>query len=144
MAILINGDLMRNIPKYVIVFFSGALCYGMLELFVRGRTHWTMLITGGIAMIFLMLINQSKQIDIVIRALIGAFLITSFEFCVGSVVNVSLGMNIWSYSGIPMNVLGQICPKYSALWFILCIPAFCLCDAVEMLVSSKRYSSLFR
>lgn len=122
---------MRSFLKYFIAFFSGALCYGMLELLVRGRTHWTMLLTGGIAMVFLMLINQSKQINIVIRALIGAFFITSVEFCVGSVVNISFGWNIWNYSGIPMNVLGQICPKYSALWFLLCIPAFCLCDVLE-------------
>lgn len=132
---------MRRCLKYFIAFFSGALCYGVLEMLVRGRTHWTMLLTGGIAMTFLMLINQSKQIDIVIRAVIGSFLITSIEFCVGSVVNISLGMNIWNYSGIPYNVLGQVCPKYSALWFLLCIPAFCLCDAVEKLISLRKYIS---
>lgn len=132
---------MRCVLKYLIAFFGGAMCYGMLELVVRGRTHWTMLLTGGIAMTFLMLINQSKQIDIVIRAVIGSFLITSLEFCVGSVVNISLNMNIWNYSGIPYNILGQICPKYSALWFLLCIPAFCLCDALEMLISSRKYIS---
>lgn len=132
---------MRSVLKYSIAFFSGALCYGMLELFARGRTHWTMLLTGGIAMAFLMLINQSRQIDIVIRSLLGSFLITSLEFCIGSVVNISLGMNIWNYSGIPMNIFGQICPKYSALWFLLCIPSFCFCDAVEKLVSSKKYTS---
>lgn len=132
---------MRCVLKYLIAFFGGAMCYGMLELVVRGRTHWTMLLTGGIAMTFLMLINQSKQIDIVIRAVIGSFLITSLEFCVGSVVNISLDMNIWNYSGIPYNILGQICPKYSALWFLLCIPAFCLCDVLEMLISSRKYIS---
>lgn len=132
---------MRVVLKYIIAFFSGALCYGILELLSRGRTHWTMLLTGGIAMVFLMIINQSKQIDIVIRALIGSFLITSFEFCVGSIVNISLGMNIWNYSGIPFNVLGQVCPKYSALWFLLCIPGFCLCNSVEKLISLKKYTS---
>ena len=31
-------------------------------------------------------------------------------------------MNVWDYSDRKFNLMGQICPLYSALWFLLCIP----------------------
>ena len=30
-----------------------------------------------------------------------------------------LGLDVWDYSGLPGNVLGQICPAFGLLWFLL-------------------------
>ena len=27
-------------------------------------------------------------------------------------------MSVWDYSGVPQNVLGQICLPFSAIWFV--------------------------
>ena len=40
-------------------FGVGAVAYGLIEVAVRGYTHWTMLLTGGAVMMLLNLINQS-------------------------------------------------------------------------------------
>ncbi len=128
---------MKTFLKYALSFLSGAALYGTLEIYVRGFTHWTMLLTAGTVMSIFMFINQSRGTDIVIRSLVGSFVITSLEFCIGSVVNLSLGWHIWDYSGFKMNILGQVCPRYSALWFLLSIPAFALCDTIEKRISLR-------
>jgi uncharacterized membrane protein len=48
--------------------------------------------------------------------------ITAVEFAVGAVVNLWWGMEVWDYSSLFGNLFGQICPLYSFLWFLLCIP----------------------
>ena len=54
-------------------------------------------------------------------------LVTVVELVMGVVLNLWLGLGVWDYSGLPFNLLGQICPQYSALWWGLCmgfIPVF--------------------
>ena len=58
-----------------------------------------------------------------IVALIGAAIITSLEFLAGLVVNRLLGWNVWDYSGMPLNVLGQICVPYMLLWIPVAVAA---------------------
>ncbi len=128
---------MKSFLKYALSFIFGALVYSLLEIYVRGHTHWTMPVTAGTVMMFFMFINQSRGVDIVIRSAVGAAVITSLEFFVGSVVNLSLGWNVWDYSGFKFNIFGQICPRYSALWFLLSIPAFAVCDTIEKRVSLR-------
>ena len=41
------------------------------------------------------------------------------EFLSGCVLNLWLCLDVWDYSGLPGNVLGQICPAYGLLWFLL-------------------------
>ena len=63
-----------------------------------------------------------QQRSLWLRALIGATLITAVEFLVGSVVNLWLGWQVWDYSARFCNIYGQICPLFSGLWFLLCLP----------------------
>ena len=42
----------------------------------------------------------------------------------GVVCNLALGWRVWDYSLLWGNLWGQICPLYSSLWFLLCIPVF--------------------
>mgnify|MGYP007061466321 CR=1 FL=1 len=41
---------MKRIMEYPAVFTGGGLGYGLLELIYRGRTHWTMLLAGGLSL----------------------------------------------------------------------------------------------
>ena len=40
-------------------------------------------------------------------------------------------LGVWDYSRRKGNLLGQICPLYSALWFLLCIPVLPLSRALR-------------
>jgi len=57
---------------------------------------------------------------LVLAALAGAVMITSYEFAVGCIVNLKMGWNVWDYSSMEGNLLGQICPVFTGVWFILC------------------------
>ena len=49
----------------------------------------------------------------------GTCIITILEFITGCIVNLQLHMNVWSYAGMPYNILGQICLPYMIIWFFL-------------------------
>ena len=55
-----------------------------------------------------------------IAALAGALIITVYEFAVGCIVNLRYGWNVWDYSAIEVNLLGQVCPVFTGIWFALC------------------------
>ncbi len=125
-----------GVGKYIIIFGLGAFIYGAIEVIVRGYTHWTMALTGGAVMALFMLINRSRDVNILLRCLLGALVITSLEFAVGAVVNLGLGWDVWDYSEKPFNIMGQICPLFTLGWFALSLPGFMLCTAVEKRLSS--------
>lgn len=111
------------IKKYFIIFGIGAISYCLIEIIARQRTHWTMALTGGVAFCTLYYINTHiKSKNLLLRCLIGSAVITGYEFAVGMVVNYTFHMNVWDYSDKFMNLFGQICLKFSVLWFLLCIP----------------------
>lgn len=126
-----------GVGKYIIIFGMGAFIYGAIEVIVRGYTHWTMALTGGAVMALFMLINRSRDVNILLRCLLGALVITSLEFAVGAVVNLGLGWDVWDYSEKPFNIMGQICPLFTLGWFALSLPGFMLCTAVEKRLSSR-------
>jgi len=35
------------------------------------------------------------------------------------VLNVWLGLDIWDYSGVPGNIMGQVCPQFTLAWAAL-------------------------
>ncbi len=118
-------------------FGVGAVAYGLIEVAVRGYTHWTMVLTGGTVLVILNHINQTKDMNILTKCLLGAAVITSLEFCVGMIVNVGLGWNVWDYSDKPLNVWGQICPQFMIAWFFLSVPAYVICSYVEKRLNSR-------
>ncbi|MCQ2436475.1 MAG: putative ABC transporter permease [Clostridia bacterium] len=106
-------------------FLFGGFGYGLIEVIWRGRTHISMVITGGVCYLLLRLIGM-KMADrgILLRCAAGAVGITATEFAVGCVVNLGLGLGVWDYSSMSFNLLGQVCLLYSVLWFLLCLPIF--------------------
>ena len=111
----------RRLSEYVVVYLFGGLIYALLEVLLRGSTHWTMLLTGGLCFLLLYLISVYSREPLWRKALMGAFVITTIEFLVGIMVNLILGWNVWDYSAHRFNLLGQICLLFSMLWFFVSI-----------------------
>lgn len=102
------------------LFLIGAVGYTMIELLWRGHTHWSMSITGGICFLFIYAIwKKLRSAPWYLTCLCCAGAVTAVEFLVGCIVNLALGWNVWSYAQMPFNLLGQICPLFSVLWFFL-------------------------
>ena len=117
----IKNTLKNIILKYIYLFIIGGLIYTSLEVMFRGYSHWTMGILGGVCFILLGLINEILPWDmpLTIQMLIGCMIITVLEFISGCILNIWLKMNIWDYSNLPFNLLGQICLPFSILWYFV-------------------------
>ena len=122
---------MHTVTEYGFTCLLGAAGYCYLEMVCRGRTHWSMMLAGGLSMVFIYVLHKYMQpVGRLVRCLIGCMLITGMEFLLGVIVNRKLRLCVWDYSGVAYNLLGQVCPKYSALWFLLCYPADLLCAEI--------------
>lgn len=123
---------MSRIKEFLIVFGVGAFLYGGIEVAFRGYTHWSMFLTGGILFYTLYLIfGYIGKGRILLKCLIGCVIITTGEFLVGCIVNLTFGMNVWDYSDQVLNVFGQICLIFSLGWFFISIPASLLTDLIR-------------
>lgn len=116
--------------EYAVAFLFGFFLYAMLEIGGRGYTHWTMGVLGGFSLTVLYSMEQRLNEPRWVCALLGTLFITAAEFTVGVFDNLIMGWQVWDYTDRSFNVLGQICPLFSALWFILCFPAFQLCGMI--------------
>ena len=121
--------------KYAFLLAVGGLIYILIELIFRGRTHISMFFLGGICFIAVGLINElfSWKTPLIIQMLIGGMVITLFEFIAGCILNLLLGLNVWDYSNMYGNVLGQICPLFSFVWVMLSGVAIVLDDWIRYL-----------
>ena len=122
---------MSRWQKCLMKFLLGGVGYGLIELMWRGRTHVSMVLTGGACLVAICAVNEKMRgKNIFLRAAVCAAAITAAEFAVGMVVNRWLHLSVWDYGDMAGNVLGQICPLYSFLWFLLCVP---ICFFVEQM-----------
>lgn len=121
---------MRKIIKPLILIGIGGLIYSLIEILYRGYTHWTMILVGGLAFYFIGCINEYIEWDMPLykQMLIGAMIITTLEFIAGIIVNIILEWNVWDYSNVPFNILGQICIPFCIIWFFLSLSAIVLDD----------------
>jgi len=115
------------------MFALGAAAYPVVELVWRGRTHWTMSVTGGLCTLLIHLCDRKlRSAGLAVRCGMGCAVITLTEFAVGCVVNRLLGWNVWDYSDAPLNILGQICPLYCGFWFVLSLPVLAFSSWLEL------------
>ena len=119
--------------KYLFLGVIGSIIYMSLEILWRGYTHWTMGVLGGICFICLGLINEllSWKTPLVLQMLIGSTIITILEFITGCIVNLWLDWNIWDYSDLPYNLLGQISLFSSIGWIGLSLVGIVLDDYIR-------------
>lgn len=130
------------IRKNSALFLFGGACYGIIEILWRGRTHWSMLITGGVCFLTLFKVfGRIKDFTVAKKCLIGSAVITGYEFVSGVFFNRILKLKVWDYSDRPLNIKGQICPLYSILWGLLCIPVNIVCKRIDKLNRRPRVAA---
>lgn len=126
--------------KYTILFLIGYCVYIAMEVTARGRSHWTMGLLGGIAFIVIGGLNNwiPWHISLIKQGIIGSIVITALELICGLICNVWLDMDIWDYSNVPLNFMGQICLPFSLLWIVLSIVAVVIDDYLRYLMFDEE------
>lgn len=120
----------RTILKHAVLALIGGCVYFLIELLWRGHSHWTMVVMGGVCFILIGDINEfiPWNMPLILQGGIGSAVITSMELVCGVILNIWLKLDIWDYSTMPFNFLGQICLPFSLLWVALSIAAVILDD----------------
>lgn len=121
------------LAKYAFLGWFGGATYVTLEVLWRRYSHWTMLLLAGILFIIIGLLNEIWNWNLKFRyqVLISTAIATVLELFTGLIVNICLGWNVWDYSNVPFNFLGQICLPYTFLWIALSAIAIILDDVLR-------------
>lgn len=128
--------LVKLILKYIFLFIIGGATYYMVEILWRGYSHWTMFILGGICFLFAGIQNEYIEWEYPLwRQVLNVdvFVIIS-EFITGCIVNLYFHWNVWDYSNLPFNILGQSCPQFALLFMPICLFAIVLDDYVRYFI----------
>ena len=133
--------------KEIILGVVGGMLYITTELIWRGYSHWTMFVVGGICFVCLGWINEfiSWNMPLWMQILIGTAVITVLEFVSGCIVNLWLKWDVWDYSKVPFNILGQICIPYILLWIPLTLIGIVFDDYLRFWIfkEEKPYYKIF-
>lgn len=120
---------MRFLSK-IPLFLLGGGSYCALELLWRGRTHYSMFLAGGAALILVGHLNHVRpRLIFPLRAVAGAGIITLVELTAGLLFNRDY--TVWDYRAQPGNWLGQICPQYCVFWIGLAALVLLLYELLE-------------
>ncbi len=126
--------------EFTSIYVFGGIAYGSLEMFWRGHTHWSMILTGGLCCCLMHLISTRMKDPVWKKWIMCAAVVTAAEFVVGCVVNLSMGWEVWDYSNRAMNLMGQICPLFSFFWLALSIPFVYVSGLLKKYVFVKQRS----
>lgn len=124
----------RNILfKYLFLFWLGGSTYCTFEVLWRGYSHWTMLVLSGFLFIIVGLLNEIWEwsTSFFVQVCIATLIATLSEFIAGCIINILLRWNVWDYSYLPGNILGQICPQFTFLWIFISSFAIVLDDIIR-------------
>jgi len=106
--------------KHIIIFLTGGFGYNILELLWRGRTHPSMFIAGGLCLFSIYIISRYfKELSLFKKSLLSAAVITTVEIIFGVIVNIRMNLDVWDYSVLPLNLIGQVSLIYSFIWFFI-------------------------
>lgn len=115
----------------IFLFLIGGGIYYFLEIFFRGYSHYSMFFAAGLSLVLINIICRKlsffRNRNVFLKAFVGGCIITFIEFFIGIIFNIFLKQNIWDYTSLPFNILGQICIPFSVLWIILSFPALLIC-----------------
>ena len=132
---------LKAVRGSVLLTVVGGIIYGIIEVLWRGKTHWTMLLTGGMCFTALYkFYTKFSDMKTALKCVCGGAIITSAEFLCGMIVNVKLRLNVWDYSNCKFNIKGQICPLYSFFWVLLCLPVTGICRLVNKKSDRRKQS----
>lgn len=121
---------MRIFFNYLVTALAGGFGYCLTEIIFRGRTHYSMFFAGAIVLSTFYFINKSWDLPLWEKCIIGMIIITVIELLFGIVFNIILKENVWDYSNMPLNFMGQICLPFSLIWLALSGIAFKVLEKV--------------
>ena len=132
---------MKKILKLFILFLCGGALYIMIELIFRGHSQWSMVLLGGIVFVEIGCLNEvfKCNMSLVLQGLIGSVMITASELAFGLILNVWLKMDVWDYSTMPLNFMGQICLPFSIMWIFVSIAAVLFDDYLRHLMFHEDF-----
>ncbi len=70
-------------------------------------------------MIFSIIAEKFKGRHIVYKSIMCALTVTAVELAFGVVLNLVLKLDVWDYTNVPLNFLGQICLPFTLVWGLL-------------------------
>lgn len=119
--------------KYMFLFLLGGNIYYTIEMIYRHRSHWTMYVLGGIVFVYAGIQNEFTSWETpfwrqVLR--VEIFVLVS-EFITGCIVNLWMKWNVWDYSNLPGNILGQTCWQFALLFLPLSVFAIVFDDWIR-------------
>lgn len=140
------------IYKHVFLFLIGGTVYAIIEVVWRklfgdgSPTHWTMFVLGGLAFVLIGEINEvlPRKTSIWLQSLIGTGVILILEFAFGCVLNLLLKLDIWDYSHLPLNILGQVCLPFAFAWYLLTAAAIVADDYLRFKVFNEEKHWFFK
>ncbi|MCM1298337.1 MAG: putative ABC transporter permease [Firmicutes bacterium] len=121
---------LRETVKLILLFLMGGMIYFAIEVAYKGDSHCSMFITGGLCFLLIGGINSyfDRDMPLLHQMFFSAVIITLLEFISGVIVNIGLKLNVWDYSRIPFNFMGQICLRFFFIWFFLSLIGIFLDD----------------
>lgn len=125
---------LKSLLEHLIIFCIMGSLYIFVEILYRGRSHWTMWFVGGFAGFIIGELNHEHfewEMSILKQCIVGAIITTIIEFISGCILNIWLGWNIWDYSNLPLNILGQVCLLFSIFWTLISLPTILLDDWIR-------------
>jgi len=108
---------------------------------LKGDTSLWMAPVGGACGLILSFLHRRIKYGASYRlsVLLGALSITLVEFTSGCILNLWLGFDIWSYKGLPLNILGQICLPFTLLWYVFTPSVFWIGDVIEFYLYDTKH-----
>jgi len=128
-----NQGFLTEFFRQLVIFTVGGFIYGAIEILYRGHTHPSMFITGGLCLVWVGGLNSffRKNLSVPVQMILGALIITTAEFICGVIVNIGFGMQVWDYSDLPFNIMGQVCLLFLCIWFLFSLPAILIEDFIR-------------
>ena len=126
-----------RLVRYVTLWLWGGFTYYMIEIAWRGYSHPSMFIVGGMCLVAIGALNNYLpwHLGFVWQVLIGAVIVLILELISGLIVNVWLGLAVWDYSHLTINLWGQV----SLLFFFLFMPVVALAIWLDDFLRWKIY-----
>ena len=137
----------NDILKYIFLGFIGGILYYIIEVLFRGHSHWSMFLIGGLCYIYADYQNEYTSWDYPFwkQLLKTECFVLISEFITGCIVNLLLDWNVWDYSNLSGNILGQTSWQFALLFLPLCAIAIVLSDYMRywFFKEEKPYYKLF-
>ena len=125
-----------KIWKICMLFYTGGATYLTIELLFRGRSYGSMFLAGGLCFLLIGQMNHVQpKLPLILRGIAGSLIVTMVEFGAGLLVNREYA--VWDYRDQPGNLMGQICPLFTAFWIPLSLLAIFLYGLLETHMERK-------